>query len=381
MRVLHVITALGVGGAERMLVKLLEARALAGVEQHVFSMLPGGAMVGALRDTGAPLTSLDFLGGVPVLTGSIGLALAARRCRPDLVHGWMYHGNLGAVLAAAVQPRKVPLIWGIRQSLPNLSGENAFARIGIQLSRWVSHRPDKMLFNSVTSLEQHGALGFDTRRAHYLPNGFDTSEFSPSQPARALTRSQWGVGIDEVVFGMMARYHPAKGHAVFLEAACRVAATQARCAFVMAGTGVDEHNTELVQMVRQLGLQGRVKLLGERQDIAVVLSGLDVYVSASTRIEAFSNSIGEAMSCELPCVVTAIGDSPRVVGKAGIAVAPSEPEALAHAMSRMIELGAVGRASLGLMGRQRIQAEFELEVIAQQHADLYHALLAERESS
>src|SRR5688572_10760290 len=135
MRVLHVITALGVGGAERMLLKLLSARSLAGIEQRVVAMLPGGALAGPMRATGAPVDELDFLGGLPLLSGMVRLGRLARAWRPDIVQGWLYHGNLGAAQARALAPGHVPLVWGIRQSLPTVRGENLFARIGIGLNR------------------------------------------------------------------------------------------------------------------------------------------------------------------------------------------------------------------------------------------------------
>jgi glycosyltransferase involved in cell wall biosynthesis len=375
VRVLHVITALGVGGAERMLLKLLAARALAGFEQHVVTMLPGGALAAPVRATGAPLHELDFLGSLPVAAGALQLARLARRCDPDLVHGWLYHGNLGATLARAALPRRVPLVWGIRQSLASLEGENRFARIGITLNRVLSGRPDRLLFNSRTSLAQHRRFGFDMARAETLANGFETSAFRPDREARGRWRSGWGVAEDTVVFGVLARYHPSKDHAGFLEAARRVHEVRPATRFVLAGTGVDADNEALVRAVAAAGLQQQVHLLGERSDVASVLAALDVYVSSSASIEAFSNSVGEAMSCGLPCVVTEVGDSPFVVGDTGRVVPPRDPQALAAAMIALHDAGAAGRAALGAQARERIVAEFDIEAVATRYAALYRTLV------
>ena len=186
MRVLHVITALGVGGAEGMLLKLLGAQALSGVEQQVVAMLPGGAMAGPLRATGAQVEELDFLGGLPVIGGATRLAKLARHCRPDIVQGWMYHGNLGAMLARAVQPRRVPLVWGVRQSLASLQGENAWARAAIRANRLLSGAPDCIVFNSRTSIEQHRSFGFHSVSTRYVPNGFDGGRVQPELLQDAL---------------------------------------------------------------------------------------------------------------------------------------------------------------------------------------------------
>jgi glycosyltransferase involved in cell wall biosynthesis len=373
MRVLHVITALTLGGAERMLLKLLGAPALAGVEQRVIAMLPKGPLADAMRATGARVDELDFLGGVPPLTGALGLARRAREFDPDLVQGWLYHGNLGASLARAALRRRVPLVWGIRQSLPTLQGENLFARVGIALNRIGSSRPDRVLFNSRTSLAQHQARGFSVQRAAFLPNGFDVDGFVPDAQARARWRSAWNLPPAAVAFGLFARFHPVKDHAGFLQAARRVREARSDACFVLAGTSVDADNAVLARAIADAGLQGHVHLLGARRDIAQLLPALDVYVSSSTQ-EAFSNSIREAMSCALPTVVTDVGDSRAVVADTGRIVPPGDPAALADAMIAMVDLGASGRAALGALARERVVAEFALPAVAARYAALYREL-------
>lgn len=373
MRVLHVITALNVGGAERMLLKLLGARALAACRQEVVAMLPNGPLAPAMRALGVRVHELDFLGRVPVARGALALARVARAFDPDIVQGWLYHGNLGALLARASLRRRVPLVWGIRQSLASLEGENWFARVGIALNRAASGRPDRLLFNSRTSLAQHRALGFNVRHADYLPNGFEAASFRPDPLARARLRGEWGANEQTVLYGLLARYHPFKDHASFFAAARRVLQERPASAFVLAGTGVDADNAALMGAVRAAGLAEHVRLLGERRDVADVMAALDVYVSSST-VEAFSNSIGEAMCCALPCVVTDVGDSAAIVGDTGRVVPPRAPEALAAAMLALHDLGAPGRAALGARARQRMETEFDIEAVAARYAALYREL-------
>jgi glycosyltransferase involved in cell wall biosynthesis len=148
---------------------------------------------------------------------------------------------------------------------------------------------------------------------------------------------------------------------------------------VMAGTGVDVGNTTLVDAIANAGLRDRVHLLGERSDVASVLSGLDIYVSASNRLEGFSNAVGEAMSCGLPCVVTAVGDSALIVGDTGIVVPPGDASALASAMARWVGMHPADLESLGQSARQRVHAEYDIEVVAQRYAALYESLVRQRQ--
>jgi glycosyltransferase involved in cell wall biosynthesis len=375
MRVLHVITALGLGGAERMLLKLLSARALSHCEQRVVTMLPGGPMAATMRAAGVPVIELDFLGGLPLAGGTWGLAKAARSFRPDIVQGWLYHGNLGAAIARAFVRPPAPLIWGIRQSLASLENENAFAKAGIALNRIASGRPDRLLFNSRTSLAQHRKFGFRMDHAEYLPNGFEADSFRADPGAREHWRAAWGIDEGTVVYGLLARYHPFKDHAGFFEAATRLLAQRPASRFVLAGTDINTDNPALMAALRSAGLTEHVLLLGERRDVPGILSALDVYVSSSAA-EAFSNSVGEAMSCEVPCVVTDVGDSSAVVGSTGRVVPPRDPAALAAAMLEMHDLGPSGRRALGSEARRRVLAEFDIEAVAARYSGLYASLVA-----
>jgi len=357
-----------------MLLKLLGARALSGHEQRVVAMLPGGAMAEPMRATGAPVDELDFLGGLPLFGGALGLIQVARCFDPDVVQGWLYHGNLGAALARAALRRRVPLVWGIRQSLATLEGENLFAKAGIVLNRIGSGYPERLLFNSRTSLAQHRDFGFKMARADYLPNGFETNAFRPDAAARARWRGAWGIDENTVVFGLLARHHPSKDHTGFLLAAARVLAARPASRFVLAGTGIEGSNEVLMGAVHAHGLADHVHVLGERRDVASILAALDVYVSSSVSVEAFSNSVGEAMSCALPCVVTDVGDSSSVVGGTGRVVPVRDSAALAAAMIAMHDLGSAGRAALGGQARQRVLSQFDIEAVAGRYATLYDAL-------
>jgi glycosyltransferase involved in cell wall biosynthesis len=374
MRILHVITSLSVGGAEQMLLKLLGAPELGDFEQHVIALLPKGPLAEAMRGKCTTVRELNLLGSVPVLGGTAALAVRARQLAPDIVQGWLYHGNLGALAARAVQPRRVPLIWGIRQSLATLEGENRWARFAIHASRKLSRIPDCMTFNSMTSLSQHERFGFLSERMRYLPNGFDVGRFRPDGEARARRRAEWQAGDEAVVFGLVARVHPAKDYPSFLAAARSVADINRNAVFVLCGTGADPANTELVGLVQRLGLAGHVRLLGESTRVHEVMAGLDVLVSSSCAIEAFSNSVGEAMSCGVPCVVTAVGDSPSVVADTGVVVPARDPARLAVAMIEMIAIGTAARTELGQRARERILAEYNLDTVAARYGALWREL-------
>jgi glycosyltransferase involved in cell wall biosynthesis len=89
-----------------------------------------------------------------------------------------------------------------------------------------------------------------------------------------------------------------------------------------------------------------------------VYSALDVAVSSSHFGEGFSNAIGEAMACGVPCVVTDVGDSALVVGETGIVVPPGQVRALASGIEQVLEAITTNRETMARACRHRIVAHF-----------------------
>jgi glycosyltransferase involved in cell wall biosynthesis len=99
-------------------------------------------------------------------------------------------------------------------------------------------------------------------------------------------------------------------------------------------------------------------------------------VSSSSIGEGFPNTIGEAMACEVPCVVTNVGDSAAIVGDTGRVVPPGNPGALAKAWEELIDLGAAGREELGRRARARIVENFSLAAVVHRYESLYLDILS-----
>ncbi|MCK5827571.1 glycosyltransferase, partial [Candidatus Bipolaricaulota bacterium] len=144
--------------------------------------------------------------------------------------------------------------------------------------------------------------------------------------------------------------------------------------FVMVGRSVSRDNTELTKYLQESIGSKRVHLLGERSDIERVMPALDIYTSAS-HSEAFSITIGEAMACGIPCVVTDVGDSAMIVGETGYVIEPRNPEALIEAWQHMVRIEQAGRTALGEKARMRIIDHFSLKRVVQMYASMYDEIL------
>ncbi|HYR07436.1 MAG TPA: glycosyltransferase [Longimicrobium sp.] len=380
VRVCHVITGLGAGGAEWMLHSLLSATDRGRFDPVVVSLLPGGIVADAIRELGVPVHSLRLRGVWDAPAGVVRLARLLRRLRPDVVQGWMTHANLMAGAAARLAGG-VPVAWGIHNV--NIGGgtNNAFTRSTIWIGGVLSGRlPGRIVYCAQTALRAHEAVGYEPGRGVVIPNGFDVDAFRPDPAAGAAVRAELGIPADAPVVGLVARWDPLKDHETFVAAAGRLAAGRLAAGrpdarFVLAGRGVDAGNAALARMLEAAGIADRCHLLGDRRDVARVLAALDVS-ALSSRMEAFPLVVGEAMACGVPCVVTDVGDAALLVGDTGRVVPPGDPEAMAAAWRELLELPPEARARLGLRARARIVERYSLRTAVDRYQALHLQLAA-----
>lgn len=358
-----------------MLLKLLAAGS--SWQPAVVSLADEGTIGCRIRALGIPVYKLGMKRAEPNPIKGLTLMQLTRRIRPQLIQGWMYHGSLMASLAGLAAPGSVPVLWNIRQTVYDLARERRGTALAIRTGAILSRHPTAIIYNSHTSAKQHEALGYRHDKRVIIPNGFDCELFRPNGESRRQIRQELGLTDDAVLIGLIARYHPMKDHAGFLRAAARLSRLFPSVRFLLAGPGVDDENIALMTLVREEeALQGYVFLLGERSDTERLNAALDIACSASAWGEGFSNAIGEAMACGVPCVVTDIGDSALLVSNTGIAVPPRDPEALAGAMAELVAAGPDSRRQLGEAARRRIQAEFSLPSIVLRYEELYREHIA-----
>jgi glycosyltransferase involved in cell wall biosynthesis len=377
MRVLHVINDLSIGGTEIMLYKLLSQTDRSLFEPAVISLNGIDPLGERIKGLGIPIESIGAKSSSANPVSLLRLMRIVRRFSPQLIQGWMYHGNLAAQLAALFARRPVKVVWNIRQSLSSLADEKPATARAIRLGARLSNWPDLILNNSQKSFAQHTALGFPTDKTFVIPNGFDTDTFVPSDETRVSVRAELGVPENTLLVGRIGRYHHTKDYPNFLQAAAMLLRDHPDTQFLVAGKDVDWDNDTLRHHVQELGLVERIHLLGERFDIPRLTAALDIAVSSS-HAEGFPNVIGEAMACAVPCVVTDVGDSGWLVGDTGRIVAPQDSEALAKNCHDLVRLGRDERKRLGSAARTRIIAHYSLASVARLYESLYQHIVAER---
>ena len=158
IRIVHIITGLGTGGAEMSIFKLLSRID----RQHFDSViiaLQSGPLSERIRNLGIPVHEIGMrpnLAGPLKISNVIGLA---RKLKPDILHGWMPHGNLVAQCMAPFSAAGTPVIWSVRNSMASLSSENRATAALITMSALASWKPFCVLFNSQSGASQYRRWG------------------------------------------------------------------------------------------------------------------------------------------------------------------------------------------------------------------------------
>ena len=352
------IRSLEVGGAEGQLVALAKALHAQGVPVRALAFYPGGALRPALEAAGVPVEDIGKRGRWDLPFFLWRLYRRLRVLRPDVLYAWLPTANTLAATVGrlAAVPR---IVWGVRASSLDFSRYDWLHRVDFELSRFAAPLADRIICNSEAGCRFHAASGYPAHKMTVIENGIDTRRFRFDAAGRERVHREWGIGADEMVIGQVARLDPMKDHETFLHAAAMLARDRQNVKFVCVGAGEAGRSAALKRLAHGLGLDGKAIWAGERRDLAAVYSAFDI-ASSSSYGEGFSNAVAEAMACERPCVVTDVGDSARIVGDTGFVVPAKDAEALAQGWLRALDLTPASRQRLGVLARQRIEAEYSV---------------------
>ena len=343
--------------------------------QHSVVSLTGlGAYGPRLIETGTPVYCLHMKGGRPEFRKLTKLYRLLKEYRPCVLQTWLYHADfLGLIVGRLARVPRI--VWNVRCSNMDFRHYACTTRWIFALLSRLSRIPDAVVVNSEAGRQFHSQVGYNPRRWEVIPNGFEIERYKPVIEARSRFRLSLGLNESTPIIGMIARYDPMKDHANLFAAARRLSDVLPDVCLVLVGKGMDEHNNDLRVMIQKNGLHGRTYLLGERVDAPDIFPAFDINTLSSSFGEGFSNVLGEAMACGVPCVSTNVGDSAYIIGDTGKVVPSRDSTALAKAWLELLSIAPEKRSELGLKARKRIEGEFSISKVAQRYEKLYLELV------
>lgn len=370
-RVAQVITGLNTGGAETMIMRLIERLDREAFESVVVSLTDVGTIGPRIAELGIDVVALGA-SGVPTPGDLRRIRAGIARLDLDLVQTWTLYGNvlggIGARLAGSA-----PIVWGVHHSGDDLASLGTRVVLTQRFERRLAARlPTRIVACSQSSRQMLAAQRYPQEKVVTILNGFDVKRFHPDPAARAEVRAELGLGPTDRVVGHVARFHAVKGHDLLLEAAKLVVRGEPDARFVLCGAGVEPGNEALAQLAAPLG--DRVMMLGEQPSMERMYAAFDLCVSSSSA-EALPLAVGEAMATAVPVIATDCGDSADLVGETGRIVPLRDPEALARGISELLALSEAERSELGAAARARVDERYSLDRMVGAYAGLWTGLV------
>lgn len=370
IRIAYVIKSMVIGGSQTHLGQVLRLLDRTRFEPLLYCLTGEGVLLDTVRDYGVPMSApaaRSSFKGAALIGRVAALTRALRAARVDIVHNYLLRANLVGSVSARLA--RVPVVLCSKRGCHERRGyELISAKIGNALA-------DRVTVNADAVREfVHDNEGCPRDKMVVIPSGVDTDRFQPL--AAGSFKGRLGLPEDHTLIGVVTRMRVRKGVDEFIRAIGRVRETRPDAHGVIVGeVSLDD---SLQTLVRSLGLDQHLTLLGRRSDMPEVLSAFDIFV-LSSHDEGMSNAILEAMAMEKPVVATDVGGTGEVVrhGQNGLLVPPKDPEALAAAISELLAQPERAR-EMGRLGRRIAVDGFSVHAMVHQMEQLYLDLAARR---
>lgn len=335
MRVVILIRSLGAGGAERQATVLAKGLASKGHIVSLVSFYNKGVFRENVKGTGVRYEAIGKTGRWHMATFLLGLRRILKRADPDVVYSSMPPANIAAVVSARLGARR-HIVWRLASSDMSLSKYDWFSAASYKVEAAFSRFPAVIIANSYAGCEAAEKRGFPKAKLRVVVNGIETEVFVRAEEDGRSARREWGIDDGKRVIGIVARADPKKGYEDFLSAARMLRDVRNDVWFACIGAGEGRYAATLKSLAKAFGMDDAIVWRSCEQDMPRAYNALDINTVASRFGEGFPNSVGEAMSCGVPCVVTDVGDSALIVGATGELVPRQSPEDLMQGWQRLL---------------------------------------------
>jgi glycosyltransferase involved in cell wall biosynthesis len=365
-RLLFFIPTLGVGGAERHTVDLIERLRARDFDCSivVHTSISSPVMTATAGADGATFLNAR---GLSEFGGWLRLWRLLRARRPDIVVAV----NQTPLIATAVEK----IAFATRAKLAcifhttTLQGFEAYQE---RYFRWAAKFTDMMIYVGMNQAARWRNAGVRARASVVIRNGVDFSRFSLNRDARGATRARLGIAPDAYLIGIVAAFREEKNHVELVAALEKTRAAGILAHAMMVGDGPTKAAT--IALAERLGIRDRITLVEEQSDVTPYMTACDVGVLCST-VETFPLSALEFLSLGVPMISADNGGGPEIVreNENGLLYRPGDVGGLARAIVEMSDPRR--RGDLASRARSSV-AERGVETMADAYADVFRQMVS-----
>ncbi|GIV35629.1 MAG: hypothetical protein KatS3mg032_0008 [Cyclobacteriaceae bacterium] len=381
MKILFIIDTLEIGGAEKSILDM--ASRLKSAKPVIVVLYRGLRLLPEYERAGLRVITLNLPGKYNFIKAIKAFTKIVKTERPDLVHATLFRSEI--VARIGLRNSSIPLISSFvsdSYSAERYGKLSVAGRLKLDLVKWIDGVTAQWsthfvsISRSIVSVNCK-ALKISPNRVTVIYRGRDVSlAYSISEARRNQLAQQFG---GNVTFFSVGRLLVLKGFLESIEAFSKVIKLHPEARYLIAGEG---HDRTLFQMaIDKYGLNGKVFLLGTRNDIPELLAYSDVFVFPS-HYEGLGGALVEAMLATKPIVASDIEVIAEffVHGKTGLLFQLKNPDDLAKKMVWMIEHPEEAKA-MGIRARETAVQRFNIENVVRQHEELYARILKEKKKT
>lgn len=278
---------------------------------------------------------------------------------PSIIYSFLPDLNVISFICRGLAFKKPKLFWGIRAGTNEIKNYSKLSQFVFYLQKLFSSQINLAVFNSYQGQNDYLNAGFQFRRCTVIPNGIDSVRFKPDISKRTEFRNMYKISEKDVAIGIVSRFEYIKGMDIFVSAANKLLKKYDNLFFFSIGHGDDGIFKSCKESVKYYH-DSRFFFLGKITNPENIICGWDIYCSTS-RGEGFSNSIAEAMLCELPVVVSDVGDSPKIVNEFGLVFNSENVDELCDKIEMYLDNNK--RKKIGASARKHIMEKYTTSIM------------------
>lgn len=323
MKIVHIVTGLGDGGAEHTLFKICKYDIK---NKHiVISLKKYGKYFSLLNKLGIEVYCLNA--NFFSVHKFFFLIKLLQSLKPDIVQTWLVHADfIGSIAARLAGIKKI--LWNVRYSNIEFDKSKLTTILIIKILAKLSYiLPEIIIIVSKKAKKIYESKGYDKKKFKFIPNGYDLSTLKVSKNRKIYFQKRIKIKKQTPIIGYVARYDPIKDHLNLLNALSLIRLKDKDFFCILVGSNINK-NKILINEIKKLKLENYISLLGPVNNVSNIMNLLDIHVQSSTS-EGFPNVVAEAMAHKTPCIVTNVGDSSYIVGQTGWVVPANNSAKLA----------------------------------------------------
>ncbi|MFH1701754.1 MAG: glycosyltransferase [Candidatus Zixiibacteriota bacterium] len=368
--IMHVIAAMEIAGAEKVLLNLIDRKNHCPFEMRVTSFVRGSDGTGTkfLKSIAATDTIVDR---IPMyrrwdMRDVKALMRIIKRHNISLIHTHGYKSDIVGVLASKLTG--VPIVatsHGFTSADQKLKRNERLDRFVLRFTHKVICVSDGV-FNSLAS------SGIDEDKLTLIPNAIDFEYFS--KPPDKNFRESWGLSSDKIIIGTAGRLSPEKAHPDLVKALAALPEDILnKCCLVIAGEGLEKD--KILKAAEEHGVANKLLVPGYVNDMRSFFKSIDIFCLSSLA-EGTPLTALEAAASGIPLVLTSVGGSTALIDDDGdgLLVESSAPDQLADALSKLIANEQL-RHQFADAAFDKLKVKYDVDCWSERYFDIYRGIL------